>query len=117
MIANSAVSFLPSPVLQADSLQPVTESKAGMQGVLRLTTQQSIHTQNLKVGLSLLSPTKNCAVFYVLLYCACFSSMPICVPRAYSALRGQKRASDPLDLELKKPCGCWELNPGPPEEE
>lgn len=31
----------------------------------------------------------------------------------------QKRASDALELELQmvSPCGCWELNPGPPEEQ
>lgn len=30
------------------------------------------------------------------------------------------RVSDPLELELysyKLPCGCWELNPSPPQEQ
>jgi hypothetical protein len=35
--------------------------------------------------------------------------------------RGQKRLSDPLELEIKDgcelPCGCWELKLGPPQEQ
>ena len=35
--------------------------------------------------------------------------------------RGQKRASDPLKLELQKvcelPCECWKLNLGPVQEQ
>ncbi|ERE88245.1 hypothetical protein H671_1g3204 [Cricetulus griseus] len=41
----------------------------------------------------------------------------LCTKCFDSALGGQKRASDPLDLELQTDsceltCGCWELNLG-----
>lgn len=39
-----------------------------------------------------------------------------CAPHACGAIRGQKRALDPLELELDRcelPCLCWELNLGP----
>jgi hypothetical protein len=42
------------------------------------------------------------------------------VPENMSVYRGQKRAPEPLELELQAvsepPCGCWELNPGPLQE-
>ena len=42
----------------------------------------------------------------------------ICEPSAYG---GQKRGLDPLGLELSDgcvlPCGCWEPNPGLPQEQ
>ena len=40
-------------------------------------------------------------------------------PWACSARGSQKRATDPLGLELccELPCGCWELNAGPLEEQ
>ena len=30
---------------------------------------------------------------------------------------GQKRASDPITDGCEPPCGCWELNSGPLEEQ
>lgn len=36
------------------------------------------------------------------------------------ACSGQKKASDPLELELgmaESQCGCWELSPGPLQEQ
>lgn len=37
--------------------------------------------------------------------------MLLYVPHRCSAYRGQKRAPDPLDLELLVVVGCWKLNP------
>jgi hypothetical protein len=48
-----------------------------------------------------------------------FVCMYVCVPGIYSARRGQKRMSDPLDLVIEGyelPCGCWGQNPGPLED-
>ena len=50
---------------------------------------------------------------YLLSVYRSFIWMYVCVACACSALRGQKRVSNPLEL----PCGCWELYPGPLEEQ
>lgn len=50
-------------------------------------------------------------------YFVCFNAVPLwtmCMPSAH---RGQKRASEPLELELQwATLRCWELNPGPPQD-
>jgi hypothetical protein len=35
---------------------------------------------------------------------------------SYSLQTHQKRALDPITDGCDLPCGCWELNTGPPEE-
>jgi hypothetical protein len=35
----------------------------------------------------------------------------------YTAAMHQKRASDPIKDGCKPPCGCWELNSGPLEDQ
>ena len=37
--------------------------------------------------------------------------LPVCLPA------GQKRASDLISDGCEPPCGCWELNSGPLEEQ
>jgi hypothetical protein len=48
----------------------------------------------------------------------CMDVLPTCISYAF---RGQKRASDLLQLELEMtveiPCGFWELSPGSPQEQ
>lgn len=43
---------------------------------------------------------------------AVFTCMQVDIPHTRSACGGQKGALDPLE-----PCGCWEPNPGPLQEE
>jgi len=40
-----------------------------------------------------------------------YSVLSACIPA------GQKRASDPITDGCELPCGCWELNSGPLEEQ
>lgn len=47
--------------------------------------------------------------------------MCVCTPHVYNTHRGQKRKSDPLEVELvinscEPPYGFWKLSPSPPEE-
>jgi hypothetical protein len=46
----------------------------------------------------------------------CISILLSCMIVNYHSFGGQKRALDPLELELTEDCqplyGCWELNPG-----
>ena len=50
-----------------------------------------------------------------------FARMCNCVPHAYNACGGQERVSDPPGNEItdggKVLFRCWELNPGPLEEQ
>jgi hypothetical protein len=41
----------------------------------------------------------------------CVSSLSVCAPA------WQQRASDPIADGCEPPCGCWELNSGPLEEQ
>lgn len=49
-----------------------------------------------------------------------FACMCVCATHVCSACGGQKRALDPLELELggcKLSCVCWQLNPDPLEKQ
>ena len=48
---------------------------------------------------------------YLFVYLLCIQ-YSVCV---YAA--GQKRAPDPITDDCEPPCGCWELNSGPLEEQ
>lgn len=55
-------------------------------------------------------------------YLICMGVLPIClcITSVPGALGGQKRVIDSLRLEFDccgPPCGCWESNPGTPEEQ
>lgn len=55
-------------------------------------------------------------------YLICMGVLPIClcITRVPGALGGQKRVINSLRLEFDccgPPCGCWESNPGTPEEQ
>lgn len=58
--------------------------------------------------------------FFFLSMYRCFL-VCLCVICAAGAPGGQRRVSEPLELELQvvcePPCGCWEFNPGPLEEQ
>lgn len=42
----------------------------------------------------------------------------LCTTYMLGAHGGQKQVSDPMGLELETtPCGCWEVNPGPLEQQ
>ena len=40
-----------------------------------------------------------------------YNVLPACMPA------GKKRASDPIINDYEPPCGCWELNSGPLEDQ
>jgi hypothetical protein len=42
---------------------------------------------------------------FIFILCVLFASMCVCVPRKYSALGGQKRVLDPLEIEPGSPVG------------
>ena len=45
----------------------------------------------------------------------CIDVLPVCM---YICMYVCVRMSDPLELDsCELLCGCWELNPGPPEEQ
>lgn len=44
----------------------------------------------------------------------CVPCMCICVP---GVLGNQKKLSYLLGLVMNSPCACWELNPGPPQDQ
>ena len=57
-------------------------------------------------------------LFYFMRMFACIAH--ICSTCVSGGCGGQKRVSDLLELELqvfKPPCGCWELDPGPLQEQ
>ena len=50
-------------------------------------------------------------IFIYLFIYYVYNILPVYMPA------GQKRAPDPITDGCELPCGCWELNPGPLEEQ
>jgi hypothetical protein len=49
--------------------------------------------------------------FFLKIYLCIMSALSACTPAC------QKRASDPIIDDCEPPCGCWEMNSGPLEEQ
>jgi hypothetical protein len=56
------------------------------------------------VGQSLIFFFKDLFYYYMLVHCSCLQTH-------------QKRESDPVTDGCEPPCGCWDLNSGPLEEQ
>ena len=73
--------------------------------VFLATTVNSYGEQTFAASPLLLSSfLKNICLFVCLFVCSCLQTH-------------QKRASDPITDGYESPCGCWELNSGPSEEQ